>query len=236
MSKGHNNGKRSGCQAARIALVNICRIVLFMAFIPSGFVKAIDPLGTQYKIQDYLGALGLGGVIPDWVTLTTSVLLSGLEFTLGVLFLLATVRVVASRLTVALMSVMTVITIWLYIANPISDCGCFGDAIHLSNGQTLLKNIVLLAAAVVVAWKPKDMIRLLSKGNSGLVLNYSGLFILICSGYSLYYLPPFDFRPYHIGANIEEGMTIPEGAPQPEFKTTFVMKKDGQTKEFTLEE
>ena len=130
---------------------------------------------------------------------------------------------------------MTLITAWLYIANPISDCGCFGDAIHLTNGETLLKNIIMLAMTAVVVYKPRDMIRTLSNGNSTIVINYSVLFILLYAAYSLYMLPQFDFRPYHIGANIEERMKIPEGAPQPEFETTFMMKKDGQTKEFTLE-
>ena len=211
------------------------RIVLGLTFILSGFVKAIDPLGTQYKIEDYLGVLSLGGMLPDFVTLGTSVAISAIEFTLGVLLLFAISRRVISKVTLVFMTIMTLITAWLYIANPISDCGCFGDAIHLTNGETLLKNIIMLVMTAVVVYKPRDMIRTLSNGNSTIVINYSVLFILLYAAYSLYMLPQFDFRPYHIGANIEEGMKIPEGAPQPEFETTFMMKKDGQTKEFTLE-
>ncbi|MDO4195684.1 MAG: triose-phosphate isomerase [Prevotellaceae bacterium] len=219
-----------------MGLCNVCRIIVALTFILSGFVKAIDPLGTQYKIEDYLGALNMGGVLPDWLTLATSVGLSALEFTLGVLLLFGMMRKLASRLSVVFLVGMTIVTIWLYLFDPISDCGCFGDAVHLTNGQTLLKNIVLLALAIIVAWRPNDMIKALSKSNSVLVMNYAVIFILAFAAYSMYLLPPFDFRPYHIGANIEEGMAIPEDAEQPEFKTTFVMKKDGQTKEFTLEE
>ena len=222
-------------KSTRIIIINLFRIVLGLTFILSGFVKAIDPLGTQYKIEDYLGVLSLGGMLPDFVTLGTSVAISAIEFTLGVLLLFAISRRVISKVTLVFMTIMTLITAWLYIANPISDCGCFGDAIHLTNGETLLKNIIMLAMTAVVVYKPRDMIRTLSNGNSTIVINYSVLFILLYAAYSLYMLPQFDFRPYHIGANIEEGMKIPEGAPQPEFETTFMMKKDGQTKEFTLE-
>ena len=222
-------------KSTRIIIINLFRIVLGLTFILSGFVKAIDPLGTQYKIEDYLGALSLGGMLPDFVTLGTSVAISAIEFTLGVLLLFAISRRVISKVTLVFMTIMTLITAWLYIANPISDCGCFGDAIHLTNGETLLKNIIMLVMTAVVVYKPRDMIRTLSNGNSTIVINYSVLFILLYAAYSLYMLPQFDFRPYHIGTNIEEGMKIPEGAPQPEFETTFLMKKDGQTKEFTLE-
>lgn len=222
-------------KSTRIIIINLFRIVLGLTFILSGFVKAIDPLGTQYKIEDYLGVLSLGGMLPDFVTLGTSVAISAIEFTLGVLLLFAISRRVISKVTLVFMTIMTLITAWLYIANPISDCGCFGDAIHLTNGETLLKNIIMLVMTAVVVYKPRDMIRTLSNGNSTIVINYSVLFILLYAAYSLYMLPQFDFRPYHIGANIEEGRKIPEGAPQTEFETTFMMKKDGQTKEFTLE-
>ena len=114
-------------------IVNICRFIVALVFIFSGFVKAIDPMGTQYKIEDYVKAAGLGDVLCNqWLTLATSVLLSAVEFCIGVLLLFAIHRRLISKLAVAMMSVMTIITLWLWIANPISDCGCFGDAIHLT--------------------------------------------------------------------------------------------------------
>lgn len=142
-------------------LVNVCRFLLGATFVFSGFVKAVDPIGTQYKIQDYLGAVSLEGVLPDWVTLTTSVLLSALEFSLGVFILLAMRRRLVSKIIVAFMAVMTLITLWLALFNPVKDCGCFGDAIHLTNFQTLIKNIVLLAASLVgLAAAPYDPVPL----------------------------------------------------------------------------
>ena len=216
-------------------VVNICRLVVALTLIFSGFVKAIDPLGTQYKIDDYLGALGLLSYVPQWVTLSTSIALSALEFLLGMLLLFAIHRRLVSRLIVTFLGVMTLVTLWIWIADPVKDCGCFGDAIKITNGETLLKNIVLLACSIVVAWKPLKMTRFISHSNQWIVKNYTLLFILVVSTWCLYDLPLFDFRPYHIGVNIEQDMQIPEGAPQPEYETTFVLEKDGVQKEFSID-
>ncbi len=215
-------------------VVNICRFLLGIVFILSGFVKAVDPKGTQYKIEDYLEALGMGGWIPDLVTISFSVLMSTVEFCIGIFLLFAIRRRLTTRLLLLIMMVMTPLTLWLALANPISDCGCFGDALVLTNWQTFAKNVVLLLAAIVVAKGTQRMFRFVAESNQWIVVNYSSLFILIVSGLSIYHLPMFDFRPYHVGANIQEGMAIPEGAEQPQFETTFILEKDGVRKEFTL--
>ena len=145
--------------------VNVCRLVLAVAFILSGFVKAVDPLGTQYKIHDYLTAWGLASVVPDFVTLAVSVVQSSAEFFLGICLLFAIRRRLVSLIVLILMVVMTLLTLWLAIANPISDCGCFGDALVLTNWQTFWKNVVLLAAAIVVRRYPLDMGRIISRSN-----------------------------------------------------------------------
>ena len=225
--------------ARKVALglaVNVCRLVVALTFIFSGYVKAIDPLGTQYKLQDYAEAAGLAGCVPDYLTLGASVLLGGAEFCLGVLLLFAIRRRLVAKLLLLFMAVMTPLTLWLAIADPIKDCGCFGDAVVLTNWETFYKNLALLAATVVLARRPLAMPRFISRSNQWIVVNYTILFILVSSSYSLYTLPVFDFRPYHVGADIRKGMEIPEGAKQPQFETTFILEKDGQRKEFTLED
>lgn len=214
---------------------NICRAVLAVTFIFSGYVKAIDPLGTQYKIRDYLTALSIGDYVPDWLTLGSSVALASLEFALGIFILFAIRRRFTTRVILAFMAVMTLITVWIAIANPVSDCGCFGDAITLTNVQTLLKNVVLTACAVVVCRCRERMFRFVSENNQWIVVNYTVIYIVATSIYSLYLLPRFDFRPYHVGANIREGMEIPEGAKMPRYENTFVMEKNGERREFTLD-
>ena len=213
-------------------LVNICRLLLAITFIFSGFVKAIDPLGSQYKIGDYLTALGMAGKIPEWVQLILSISLSGAEFTLGILLLLAIRRRLVSKLAFVLMLGMTLITLWLTISNPIQDCGCFGDAIHLTNSQTFIKNLVLLVASIVVMRLPLYQVRFISKTNQWIATYFTMIFIVIVSLLSLYHLPLFDFRPYYIGQNILKGMQIPKGAKQTKYKTTFICTKNGIQKEF----
>ena len=222
-------------QKLRITVVNVCRFVLAATFIFSGYVKAIDPLGTLYKLKDYAAAMSLNGLLPDWVLVGIAIALGALEFALGVFMLFAVRRHVVSRITLAFMAAMTVLTLWIFVADPVKDCGCFGDALKLTNGETLLKNIVLSACAALVAWRPVDMARFISRSNQWIVRYYTVAYIVITSVYCLYTLPIFDFRPYHVGMNIKQGMEIPEGAEQPEFESTFLLKKNGETREFTLD-
>ena len=222
-------------QKLRITAVNVCRFVLAATFIFSGYVKAIDPLGTLYKLKDYAAAMSLNGLLPDWALVGVAIALGALEFALGVFMLFAVRRHVVSRITLAFMTAMTVLTLWIFVADPVKDCGCFGDALKLTNGETLLKNIVLIACAALVAWRPADMARFISRSNQWIVRYYTVAYIVITSIYCLYTLPIFDFRPYHVGMNIKQGMEIPEGAEQPEFESTFLLRKNGETREFTLD-
>ena len=215
--------------------VNVCRFVVALTFIFSGFVKAVDPKGTQYKIIDYLAALNIDSLVPDMAALVASVLLSAFEFCVGIFLLFAIHRRLNSRLAFVMMLIMTPLTLWLAIDNPVKDCGCFGDALVLTNWQTFFKNLVLLACTAILAAWPLQMVRFISRTNQGIVINFTALFILAVSSWSLYYLPQFDFRPYHIGANIPKGMEMPADAPQPKFETTFTLEKNGVRKDFTLE-
>jgi len=204
----------------RKTAVNIARLVLALTFILSGFVKAVDPLGTQYKINDYLSAMQLRQYVPDFLTLGASVTLSTIEFIIGICLLFAVHRRIISRLVMSVLIAMTALTLWLAVADPISDCGCFGDALVLTNWQTLWKNVALLGIAVVVWRWPHDMTRIISLSNQWIVFNYSTLFVLFISVWCLYDLPLFDFRPYHIGTDLRAGwqrMMSGEESPYAEF-------------------
>jgi len=187
-------------------LVNLCRLVLAVTFVFSGFVKAVDPLGTQYKMGDYLAAWGMAGLLPDWTLLACAIALASAEFCLGLWLLFAIRRRVVSRLLLLVMLAMTPLTLWVALTDPVHDCGCFGDALVLTNWQTFWKNVALLACAAVVAAWPTSMGRFVSKSNQWIVLHYTALFILAVAVRSVYYLPLFDFRPYHVGANLREGV------------------------------
>ena len=209
--------------------------MLAALFIFSGFVKAVDPLGSFYKIQDYLTAFGIISWFPAYLPLLFAIVLSSAEFCVGVFLFFGVRRKIASTLALLLMSVMTPLTLYLALANPVSDCGCFGDAWVLTNWQTFGKNIVLLVAAIAVFRDRKLMFRFVTLKIEWMVSLYTLLFVFALSFYCLEYLPVLDFRHYKIGTNIKAGMEIPEGAKPSVFESRFVLEKDGRRQEFTLD-
>ena len=216
-------------------ITTVCRFVLAIVFIFSGFVKAIDPLGTQYKIQDYFDAFGWVGVFPDYIPFLASVLLGMLEFCLGIYLFFGIRRIIAPRTVVAVMAVMTPLTFWLALDHPVSDCGCFGDAVVLTNWETFGKNVVLLVMSLVVLKWRKRIFPLATIRFDWLIALYGFLYILCMTIYCYRHLPIFDFRPYYVGADIRSGMEIPEGEEPTVYETRFVLQKDGIEKEFALE-
>ncbi len=211
----------------------IARIIFGLVFLFSGFVKAVDPLGTAYKISDYLEAFSLTSL--DFLAFPASLLLIATEFTIG-FNILFNVHLKASTWVASLfMLVMTPVTLYLAISNPISDCGCFGDAIVMTNWQTFYKNVVLCIILAIIALLQNHTRPWLSNWGAWVV---TLLPILISFGISIYcynLLPIIDFRPYKIGNNIIEGMQIPENAPLDKYETTFFYEKDGIEQAFTLD-
>jgi len=212
----------------------VCRLLLAATFVLSGYVKAIDPLGTQYKIDDYVAAVGLSGTVSDWFTLFASVALSAAEFALGVFLLFAIQRRLVSKLVLGFVGVMTLITVWIYIYSPVEDCGCFGDAIKLSNWATFWKNIVLMAIIVAILYFEKYHKPYLSPLPSSLIAASFFGFSVAISWYCLLNLPLIDYLPYKVGNNIPEQMKIPDGAPLDEYETTFIYRDrtSGEEKTF----
>lgn len=216
--------------------VNVCRLLLAVTFIFSGFVKAVDPMGSFFKISDYLAAFGMGGILPDFALTIVAIALSSLEFILGVNILLAIRRRITTIITFIFMVVMTTLTLYLAVENPVPDCGCFGDALLLTNWQTFAKNVVLLAAATIAMLHYDKMFRVMTWRVQWIVTTYSLCFIIAMSVYCLNNLPILDFRPYRVGVNIPEAMSVPDGAELPQYETTFILEKDGERREFTLDE
>jgi len=212
----------------------ICRLLFGVTFIISGFVKAVDPLGVQYKIEDYLTALKLTALHP--FALTFAFALFAIEFVIGVNFLFSIRMRETSFVGLLFMCVMTPVTLWIALANPVTDCGCFGDAIILSNWATFWKNIILLAVVItVIALRKKVHHTWLSPFPEWTLTATFCIIPLALGCYGLRFLPLIDFRPYKIGNNIIELMSIPPDAPKGESKTTLIYEKNGEEKEFTLQ-
>ena len=214
---------------------NVCRFLLAVVFLFSGFVKANDPLGTVYKVQDYLEAWGLQSLSAGYVPYLAAMLCALFEFILGIYLFFGIRRRVAPLLALLMMAFMTPLTLYLAIFNPVSDCGCFGDAWVLTNWETFIKNVLLLLAAIGAFKGRKMLVRFISQKMEWLVSLYTLFFVFTLSFYCLDRLPVLDFRPYKVGKNILEGMTMPEGAKPSVYESVFILEKNGEKKEFTLE-
>lgn len=214
---------------------SLCCSLLGITFIFSGFVKAVDPLGTVYKIEDYL--MAFGGWFTDLMPLagTAAVALIALEWTLGVCMLFNVRTSITAWLSLAFYLVMTPLTLWIALTNPVSDCGCFGDAIVLTNWQTFWKNVVLLTLVIVLLGCKKFIPQLLSWWGELVVLLLALGASATIMAYSYTHLPPMDFRPYKVGNHIPTLMEVPDGAPVDEYAITLIYEKDGIEQEFTLE-
>lgn len=211
----------------------IARIIIGAVFVFSGTVKAIDPLGSTYKFSDYFTAFGMDFMQP--LCLPLAILLCLAEFIAG-FALLTGIKYRAGVIGVALlMMVFTPLTLVIALTNPVSDCGCFGDAVKLTNWQTFWKNVVLMAFVLILLFdknKPSEYMKSLP---GWIVIFTISIIFVGFTGYNLKYLPVIDFLPYKAGNNIKQLMEIPEGALAPVYKTTFIYEKDGVRKEFTLD-
>ena len=180
-------------------LFQIFRFLLAAVFIFSGFVKGIDPLGSAYKFGDYFAAFHLDFLQPTVVVM--AFILCAAELLIGLLLLFGIKMRFAAWSVLLFMAFFTPLTLVLAIFNPVSDCGCFGDAIKLSNWGTFFKNLVFLAAAVFVFIQRKKFTSFYSKPMQWALLMVLSVVALTPSFHGYYSLPMFDFRPYKVGVN-----------------------------------
>ena len=219
-------------------IASCARTLLALTFIFSGLVKAIDPLGTTYKIEDYLKAFG--GLFTLLLPLAeyAAWTLIALEFVLGVCMLLNVRTGLTSRLTLLFYCVMTPLTLYIALRNPVSDCGCFGDALVLTNWQTFWKNVVLISLSVLLLCLHRNIPASFHLKSELRIAGGALLIVLALMTWTRLHLPLLDFRPYKIGNNIPELMEIPDDAPQPQYSVTLLYRntETGKVQEFTLQD
>lgn len=212
----------------RTAVTWAVRVAVGCTFVFSGLAKAIDPWGTIYKINAYLSVWDL----PVWESLTTAAAfaLSGIEFLIGICLLTGTLRRTASYAAAAVMAFMLPLSLWLAITDPVPDCGCFGDALRISNWATFFKNIVLAAGVVWLVMNNRRCRWLITPALQWIMIVATSAFILVVEfvGYSIQ--PTIDFRPYPVGATL---MPADEGEEGEEY--IFVYEKNGVTREFSID-
>jgi uncharacterized membrane protein YphA (DoxX/SURF4 family) len=208
------------------------RIIIGLVFIFSGIVKAIDPLGFAYKFHDYLQAFNLGFL--NKFSLPLAILLCTAEFISGFAVLTGLKQKTGIWGVMILLIIFTPLTFILALTNPVSDCGCFGEAIHLTNWQTFGKNVVLFSLLIILYSGRNQIKRLFSKTMEWVIIFVTIVLFVIFSLFNLRYLPVIDFLPYKTGVKIASKMVVPEGVPVDKYKTTFIYEKNGIKKEFDL--
>jgi uncharacterized membrane protein YphA (DoxX/SURF4 family) len=213
------------------SIANFSRILAGLVFIFSGFVKAVDPMGSAIKFEEYFTAFHLDFLL--FSALPLAFALSAAEFMIGLNLVAGIKMKFTAWLLLGFMSFFTLLTLILAITNPVSDCGCFGDALKLTNWQTFYKNIILFLPTLVVFIRRKQF-QPVFHGSAGWILVIVNFLIAIMlSAYCMVHEPIIDFRPYTAGVNIPEKMSIPEGAPMDKYEITFIYEKDGVQQEFS---
>ena len=217
---------------AKTIMAAFSRTLLGLVFIFSGAVKAIDPLGTVYKIEDYLKAFG--GFFTDLLPAAevAAWILIILELMLGVCMVFNVRTKWTSWIALLFYCVMTPLTLYIALTNPVSDCGCFGDAIVLTNWQTFWKNVVLIILAILLVILRKST-RPLWRGWMELVIAATTIAAAISfMTWTKQHLPIADFRPYKVGNHLP---TIMEDYEPDQYEYTYICAKDSIEQAFTAE-
>lgn len=188
------------------ALNVISRLIVGLVFVFSGFVKGVDPMGTAYKITEYLTTWSIGSFSFDFLVPLAPVMSMALivmEFSLGVLLLFGSLRRLSAWLLVLMMLFFTVTTLIDAITNQVTDCGCFGDAVKLTNWQTFFKNVVLDVFTVVI-FLTRNVRRKLRTERDTLIALFAIIIMVIFGIYNINNEPCIDFRAWKVGNQMIE--------------------------------
>ena len=211
----------------KVAVV-LLRIIVGATFVVSGFVKAIDPMGTVYKFQEYFAALNFTSLAGSEVVL--AFVLPAIELTLGVMLVTGCLRCMTPLLLLLLMFVMLPLTYFLATTDAVPDCGCFGDAFKLTNWQTFWKNVALTVGLLYLLFQNKSVPCIYGPAVQWvvLILTMALSFAISYIGYSTQ--PLLDFRPYKVGSHIGSKLQ-----PVNEEDFVFIYEKDGKQQQFVLD-
>jgi len=208
----------------------ISRLVLGLVFTFSGFVKAIDPMGSGYKFTDYFtDAFGMPSLAA--ISLPLAIILNAMEFLVGICLIFNVKPRLSALGALIFMIIFTPLTLYIAIANPVQDCGCFGDAIVISNWATFYKDLVLLALSIFTFISVKGIYNSFRGSVDWIIAALVLLFIVSFQIRSINNLPIIDFRPYKVGTYIPDKMKMPVGEKSDSFAIFYTMKnmKSGET-------
>lgn len=217
--------KRPGPKTSGM-LLWLLRIVTGSVFIISGWSKCVDINGFCLKITEYLTAMGLE--LPEEIILAGATGLSVVEFVTGIMLSTGCLRRVAVWTATAFMAVLLLLTVWTAAADPVSDCGCFGDFIYLSNTATLIKNIFICVAVGLLWAYNRKRGGLFPAAGQWLVITVSWIYPLWIAYAGYQTQPLVDFRPFHTG-------TMLFGNGDDTSEEQFIYERDGRRESFPLD-
>lgn len=209
-------------------LVWLVRLLLGAVFVFSGFSKAVDPWGGLYKIADYLHAWGFQP--SHEISLILGCVLALFEFVTGVMLLIGAYRRVIRWVLLVFMAFMTVLTLYIWIADPVSDCGCFGDALILSNAMTFWKNVFLLLLTGIIFLYNMRVNPLILPQLQWIAIIVTCLYVFAIEIYGYHIQPLIDFRPYPVGTDLAE-----LASENDDVNLLFVYEKNGIKQTFTID-
>lgn len=212
-------------------LLWLLRIIVGVLFIFSGLVKANDPLGLTYKMEEFFEVLHLSFF--NQYAFTFSILMIAFEIVSGVALLLGYAFRAFSFLLLLLNFWFTFLTAYALFSGKIKECGCFGDCIKISNEETFWKDVVLSVMSIIL-FIYRKRVEPVFKGRVGhIIMLIVAIFAFGIQWWSLKHLPFHDCLPYKVGASIPEKMKAPPGSVPDSFSNVFIYQKDGVKKEFT---
>ncbi len=213
-------------------VLTIVRIIVGVLFIFSGLIKANDPLGLSYKMQEFFEVWGLHAL--NGYTLFFSLVMNTFEIIAGVAVILGWRMRLFSWLLLLLIIFFTFLTGYALFSGKIKTCGCFGDCIPLTALQSFIKDLVLLVLIVVLFIKQASIKPFWNSAVNGLLVLLTILFCIVLQWYVLKHLPLIDCLPYKKGNNLSEQMKVPEGAIADSFAINFRYRKGGKEVEFDM--
>lgn len=219
----------AGAQWWKVLSVWVARIVCGTVFILSGWSKTVDPHGFVLKLEEYLNVWGISDIIPLDIVLIGAVGLSLFELITGVLLLTGSLRRSAAICGLAMMAFMLPLTAYIVIANPVADCGCFGDLLVISNTATFIKNIFITALLVIALIWHKAAMPLYRPGLQWLIIVLTGIYGITIATIGWQFQPVVDFRPYGVGKCL-----VAEENENESIEPTYIYSKAGVEREFPM--
>jgi len=213
-------------------ITHLCRILVGGLFIFSGMIKLNDPLGFSYKLQEYFSQDVLNIPSLEPYALGISIFVVVVEVVLGIFLLIGYKPKFTVWSLFAMIVFFTFLTFYAWYFDKVKDCGCFGDFLKLKPVESFIKDLILLALTIILIIGLRHIKPLFGKFPTTILALLGFLGSLWFGYHVLMHLPTWDFRAYKVGANLQEGMIVPEDAPKPIQEFTWTFKVDGKDQQF----